>query len=329
MAKKDWSQALTKVNFRCTVCQRAFEAVPDLVEPYPEQAYHPFLYFAHCPRELCQAPNQPQATWEKALLKAHQAATGPRTAAGLAATAANLDGHPTPEESQRTRFNAMKHGLNARVATYFPAKPGGYTFCKSCDVDWGWCGQQPACVKRAENFLLHHAAFDQRNPKVLGAMHADLQAALTSLLQMLMQEVLGDGVVIRVPKVELARDGTPVTLTYEDEQGKTHKVMSLAAHPALKPITDLVSRLGLSMTDLGMTVRAAEPDEEEAGGRLGLSNTPPEHLEAFSQRMLTVMQGAQQLLVNAETATRNDPVLVAHEAQQAKHTPRATAGGSP
>jgi hypothetical protein len=64
-------------------------------------------------------------------------------------------------------------------------------------------------VKQTELFMLHHAAMDQRDPKVLGKLHADMMAALTATLQMCLQAVLGDGVVIRTPKVELARDGYP------------------------------------------------------------------------------------------------------------------------
>lgn len=314
MAAKDWSAELNSVNFKCTVCQRAFTGMPDLVEPCPEQDYHPFQYFGNCVK--CGALNQPQAAWERGLLKAHQLSTGPKTAEGLAASAKNLEGHPTPEETRRTRFNAMKNGLTARVANYFPAKPGRYAFCAECDVDWGWCSQQSACVKKTEIFLLHHAAFDQRNPKVLGALHADLQATLTAMLQMMMQDVLGDGVVIRVPKVELARDGSPVTLTYQDQDGQTQKIYEISAHPALKPITDFISRLGLSMTDLGMTVRAADPEPEGGAGRLGVAEDSKEQLADFGQRMLGVMANAKNLLAQAHHATQNDPVLVAHQAQE-------------
>ncbi|MFN3303133.1 MAG: hypothetical protein ACK44A_05365, partial [Roseateles sp.] len=114
MARKpprDWRDELDRVNFRCGVCRSGFSARPDLVEPAPEEEHHPWRYFAACP--TCGAANQPQAAWERSLLKAHQMATGPRTPEGLAASAANLAGHPTAEEALRTRFNAMKHGLNA------------------------------------------------------------------------------------------------------------------------------------------------------------------------------------------------------------------------
>lgn len=314
---KDWSTQLSAVNFRCEGCKHAWEAEPDLIEPAPDLEHHPFRYFATCPK--CAAANQPQAAWARALLKAHQASTGPKTPEGMAAVAKNLEGHPNAEAVLRTRFNAMKHGMAAKTATYFPARPDKYSFCAQCDVNRGWCGEQAACVKQTEIFMLHHAAFETRNPRVLGGIHADLQAGLTAMLQMLMQGALADGVVIKQPKVELDRDGTPVTLTYLNEAGTRVPLYDHQAHPALKAISDFVNRLGLNMADLGMTVRTAgDEDDDTAGGILKLDDKTRETLSDFNTRMLGVMDGARDLLNRAAKATAEDPVLVAHEAREGK-----------
>ena len=317
--RKDWSAELDTVNFRCGVCRNAWSAAPDLVEPDDEAPHHPWRYFATCP--MCEARNQPQAPWERSLLKAHQAATGPRTDEGKAATAANLAGHPTPEEVLRTRFNAMKHGLNARVASYFPAKPGRYAFCDGCDVDRYWCADQPACVKQTELFMLHHAAFEQRNPKVLGKVHADLHAALVASLQMCLQAVLGHGALMAVPKVQLDKDGRSVTLTWLDKDGAEHPVMEYMANPAFKPIADLVSRLGLSLADLGMTIKAAEEEGEQAlRGRLGNTAANSEALDAFASRMAAALEQVPGMLGAARLAAAADPVLLEHEAATGEKT---------
>lgn len=308
----DWSARLSHVNFRCGACKAQWDGAPDLIEDAPEQEHHPHRYFATCP--TCGAANQPQAAWERSLLKAHQAATGPKTAEGKAATARNLEGHPTAEEALRTRFNAMKHGMSARTATYFPARPDKYSFCARCDVDRGYCREQPACVKQTELFMLHHAAFDQRDPKVLSRLHADLQSALTATMQMCIQEILGDGVMIRQPRVELDRNGTPVTLTYLNELGERQYVWNYQSHPAFKPLTELVSRLGLSMSDLGMTVRAAEV-EENLPGRLAIDADTRETLAAFGERMLAATQGAKELIAQAQAKTKADPVLAEFQAR--------------
>jgi hypothetical protein len=119
------------------------------VEDAPDLDHHPYIYYGECPH--CGSECE-QAGWERGLLKAWASSTGPRTDEGKAASAANLEGHPTKEEAQRTRFNAMKHGLAAGAATYFPAKPDGYAFCVTWDVDRVFCQSQPACVKKTELF---------------------------------------------------------------------------------------------------------------------------------------------------------------------------------
>lgn len=310
---KDWSAELSHVSFRCGSCRTTWSGAPDLVEPLPEQEHHPFAYFANCPS--CGTQHVPQASWERALLKAHQHSTGPKTPEGKDATARNLVGHPTAEEALRTRFNAMKHGMTARTATYFPAKPDRYAFCARCDVDRTWCGQQAACVKQTEIFMLHHAAFEQRDPRKLSGLHADMAAALMAMLQMAIQDVLGEGITITQPRVELDREGTPVTLTYLDAQGKRQYIMNRQANPAIKAVTELVSRLGLSLSDLGMTVRAAEADETGFTGRLKDDEDSRESLAEFGARMLEATQKAREQIETAQRRKAADPVLVEFQAR--------------
>ena len=321
--RKDWSAKLDTVTFRCGVCRHTWEAKPDLVEPDETAEHHPYRYFANC--AYCEAKHQEQAPWERALLKAHQQATGPRTPEGLAAAAANLEGHPTPEEALRTRFNGMRHGLTARTATYFPAKPGGYPFCASCDVNRLWCSEQPACVKQTELFMLHHAAFEQRNPKVLARVHADLHSALVASLQMCVQQALSDGVVIKTPKLEWVADkdggGRHVAITFADADGQVHHVYDYQANPVFKPIADLVTRLGLSLADLGMTVKAAEDEDHGMRGRLDGADKPTEHLAGFADRMAAAMEKLGGVIASARTDAAKDPVLLEHQA--------ATGGGDP
>lgn len=314
---QDWTAQQSTVNFRCDGCKHAWEAQPDLIEDAPDLEHHPYRYFATCP--ACEREHQPQAAWARALMKAHQASTGPRTAEGLAKVARNLEGHPNSEAVARTRFNAMKHGMSAKTATYFPARPDKYPFCARCEVDRTWCAAQTACSKQIEIFMQHSAAFEARDPRKLAGLHADLTAGLTAMLQMLMQQVLGDGVMLTQPRVELDREGNSQTLSYLDESGERKYIIDRQAHPLLKSVSDMVSRLGLSMTDLGMTVRAADPeDDDKAGGVLKLDDKTQETLSDFNARMLGVMDGAREMVKRAAKTTAEDPVLVAHEARDGK-----------
>ena len=163
--------------------------------------------------------------------------------------------------------------------------------------------------------MLHHAAFDKRDPRVLAGLHADLQASLTAMLQMAIQEVLGEGITIVQPRVELDREGNPVTLTYLDAQGKRQYIMNRQSNPAIRAVTELVSRLGLSMNDLGMTVRAADAEEGGFKGRLQDDEDTRESLAAFGARLLQATEKAREQIASAQKRKAEDPVLVEFQAR--------------
>ncbi len=311
MAKSDHSKQLAGVTFRCGACRRAFAAAPARIEEAPEREWHPWAYFAACP--YCDSEAE-QAPWERAALKAWQSATGPRTAQGKAAAAANLAGHPTPEEAQRTRFNALKHGLSAKTATYFPARPGKYAFCASCDVDWVWCAEQAACTKQTQLFMQHHAAFESRNPKHLNGLYADLQAALFAVLQQILQTIIADGVKIEAPQYYTDKDGVLIVAKYMGEDGKLHTIKDINAHPLFKPLGELLSRNNLSLADMGMTQKAIDEEEQEFG-RLQSQSETREALTDYSARQAKALEDLRGLMERAGAKRDADPILIEHQQQ--------------
>jgi hypothetical protein len=254
-----------------------------------------------------------QTGWERGLLKAWARATGPRSHEGKTAAAANLTGHPTPEETQRTRFNAMKHGLAARTATYFPAKPDGYDFCKTCDVDRVHCAAQPACVKKTELFMLHHAAFDQRNPKHLMGIYADLQASVLAVVQQIIQTIVGDGVKIEAPQWYVDKESQQLVVAeYTDEDGRRHVIKDVSAHPLFRPLGELLTRANLSLQDMGMTHKAIEAEDQEAG-RLAHEQETREGADAFRQRTVQLLESMAERVMRANRQTDVDPVLIEYQ----------------
>lgn len=306
MAKCDRSSPLAEVTFHCRGCRRTFSAAPGRVEDAPEQDHHPFSYFAECPD--CGA-EVGQAAYERALLKAWANATGPKTPEGKAAVAENLAGHPTPEEAKRTRFNAMKTGLYARTATYFPAKPDGYPFCSSCDVDRDWCREQPACSKRTELFMLHHAAFEQQNPRHLSGIYADLQSAVFTVLQQILQTIIADGVKIEAPQWVYDKEAGLVLAQYIDGSGKLQTIKDIQAHPLFKPLGELLSRNNLSLSDMGMTPKVLE-DAEIEQGRLTNQQGARESLQDFSRQQSKALEDLKTLVERANSTREKDPILV-------------------
>lgn len=308
VGKSDYSSPLDQVTFRCGVCRATFSAVPGRVADAPERDWHPWAYFADCP--ACGAADQEQIYWERTLLKSWAGSEhGPKTPEGFAAVTANLVGHPTPEETRRTRFNALKHGLTAKTATYFPARPGRYPFCAACDVDRDWCSKQPACSKQTILFMQHHAAFEQRNPKHLNGLYADLQAALFSLLQQILQTIIVDGVKVEAPKYYTDKDGNMILAEYYTEAGEKRTIMDIQAHPLFKPLGELLSRNNLSLADMGMTQKAID-DEEQEFGRLQSQAQSREALTEYSRRQAKALEDLQGLMAQASARRDTDPILI-------------------
>jgi len=251
--------------------------------------------------------------WEKGLMKAWANATGPRTEEGKAATAANLEGHPTKEESQRTRFNAMKHGLSARTATYFPAKPDGYAFCVTCDVNRIFCASQPACVKKTELFMLHHAAFEQRNPKHLMGIYSDLQASVLAVVQQIIQTIVGDGVKIEAPQWYIDKESQRLVIAeYIDEHGDRKIIKDISAHPLFRPLGELLTRANLSLADMGMTQKVIESEDQEVG-RLAHEQESREGVDAYRQRTMQILESMAEKVMRANKQTDTDPILVEYQ----------------
>jgi hypothetical protein len=305
------AERLDQVNFHCRACGERFVAAPGRVEDAADDAWHPWRYVADCPKCAAEAM---QATWERALLKAWRHATGPRTAEGLAATSANLAGHPTAEEALRTRFNAMKHGLSAKVATYFPAKPGKYARCASCEVDRDWCAKQPACAKQQEIFLLHHAAFEQKNPRHLSSIYANLQAAIFAVVQEIVTTIIADGAKITAPQYYTDPSGQLVVATYIDEQGKRRIINDIEAHPLFRPLSELLSRNNLSLADMGLSAKVIE-EGDEAMGRMKTVADERTAVELFSRQTAESMQALRGMMDRATAARERDPILIEHQSQ--------------
>lgn len=311
MAKKhDLSRPQGKITFRCNSCRFTFKAVPTEIADAPELEHHPFRYFASC--ESCGHKVE-QAPFEKALFKAWTNATGPKTPEGKAATAANLEGHPTPEEAMRTRFNAMKHGLNAKTATYFPARPDGYSFCAGCKVDRGYCATQSACEQQTMLFMQVHAAFEQRDPKKLTGIFAGVQAASIAVVQQILQTILADGVVLRNPEWFHDSDGVLHLATYTDPQtGERRQIMNVEAHPLLKILSEFLTRNNMSLADLAMTPKVIE-QQDEAMGRLKAEPDDRGAVSEFMQQQTTALAALVDKMGAANERKKRDPVLIEYQ----------------
>ncbi len=302
---------LKTVHFHCRKCRHRFEAEPDEVLDAPGIEHHPFEYRANCPN--CDA-SAGQAAWEHSLLKAHAFSTGPRTAEGKAAVTENLRGHPTPEEAKRTRFNAMKHGLYARTANYFPAKPGKYARCESCEhLESKSCLAPPqACLKRHELMLRHQIAFETQDPDLLLQIRSDTQSAIQGLIDDMILAIAQDG----GPRIQEVvwfndKEGGFHLARFKDADGNTHQIHEIKAHPLLKPLMEFISKNAMTLADLEMTPKARD-DQATMGGFLDEQVDRNDTLLEYQERQTQALEHVQSLIARSQRRLASDPVLIEH-----------------
>lgn len=240
--------------------------------------------------------------------------TGPRTDAGKLSVTANLAGHPTAEEAKRTRFNAMSHGLTAQVATYFPAKPGKYPICDSCDIDWGECYEQAACLKRTELFLRHRIAFETRDPRQLTDLRADMHASMQALISDMIRAIIATGTELKEPDWFVDKDGNFRLAKYQDTDGEQRLITKVSAHPLLKVLGEMISRNSLSLADMGMTPKGQE-DDALLRGHLDAEAGREESLLEFQRRSTEAQEGLLALIKNSHNQA--EPVLIEQQPEEA------------
>lgn len=302
---------LEKVTFKCAGCARRFEQAPQRIEDAPERS-HPYLYFATCPTCGLEAE---QAAWEKALMASYGKHTGPRTPEGKARTAQNLVGHPTPEEALRTRFNGLKHGMYAKTATYFPARPGKYPECEGCEHLFNGCGEQPACLKQTELFMRYHIAYELGDPGQLMDIQAQTQAMVQWVMNQILLSLVKTGVELRNPEWAFdQKRGEVHLIQFEDEQGVRHQSWKISAHPLLKVLTEFLDRNKMSLADFGMTMKVRE-EEKLLDGFIKGDEDSRETLDQVARQQAAALEHLTAMIERSRERGRRDPVLIEYQGE--------------
>lgn len=171
--------------------------------------------------------------------------------------------------------------------------------------------------------MLHHAAFEQRNPRVLSGVYADLQASVLAVLQQILQTIIADGVKITTPEWSTDKDGNCIvaSYSYQDANGetKTRIISNIEAHPLFRPLAEMLSRTGLSLSDMGMTAKVIEDDEAELG-QLNTGAAQREELGDYQRRQVEALEGLAAVMNRAAASKANDVVLIEHQQQEGSAT---------
>jgi len=300
---------LATVRLHCPECDHRWAGEPGRVVDVPDKSHHPWDYFAECPR--CGEEGH-QDGREQALLKAWANATGPRTSEGMANTAKNLEGHPTPEEARRTRFNALKHGAYAETARYFPASPGKYAECNGCPYfnDCGLDGN-PACQRKTELFMRHQIAFDSQDPTLLQGIRASMHASVAAILDMIIQSIIARGVELVSPAWYYDKDGGFHLAEYEDTKGERQLIMEVKENPLLKRMSEIIKSTGMTLSDSGMTV-ATQQERDSIEGQLSGEQTDRATLLEYQQKQALALESMSDILSRAAARSEKDPIALEH-----------------
>lgn len=345
---KPRTDPLPEVDFRCSSCGHRWSGAPEASEEAPDRPWHPWAYSAACPHCGGDGEQDPQ---QRALLKAWAHATGPRTEEGKQASAGNLVGHPTPDEAQITRFNALRHGLHAKVATYFPARPGRYPHCNGCPYRGNECQDNPepghenprACLRRTELYMQHQVAFEQGDPKLLTAKRAETHWLLQAVLDDMILAIVSDGGPrMKEPAWYYDKDGGFHLAGWYERSSENparkcacgarvpdkeavcsgcgtfmgasefHQLYELKEHPMLRPLIQYVDKLGLSLGDMGMTPKVQD-EQDLLEGQLARQDREQGSAEGFRERQTQALEDLRELVQRSRERAARDPVVVEHQ----------------
>lgn len=228
--------------FKCDKCGHQFKADEYRRIDKPERDFHPYDYVTHC--TSCDNKQVSLEKWQVNLLKAWTNASGPK----------NTD---------LSRFNAITHGLTAKVAQYHPARPGSYGVCENCEWLNNGCGENNNrhCLKRTEIYMRHRLANHEGDITALKDIFADTQAGAQIILENMMLAIMQDGVRLEAPQTFTDKvSGKVKPVDYIDSKGQLKTIVELKAHPLLKPFIEMLSKNNLSLADMMLTQKQQGED---------------------------------------------------------------------
>lgn len=137
-----------------------------------------------------------------------------------------------------------------------------------------------------------------------------MQAAIFAILQDSLQTIIGDGVKISNPAWSVDKDGNVVIAQYTDDDGHQHTIYEINAHPLFKPLSELLSRNNLSLSDMGMTMKDVTEESEERGCLVENAATR-ELASDFMRAQTASMEALRGMLDRSRIRADNDPALIA------------------
>ena len=267
------------IRFHCTRktggCGVRFTTSTYRTDPYPEREWHPYNHVAECPKcgEECEQAAHQLAAWKSAAQPKAQ-----ETRAAISAAQKARD----PASYAVSRFNAITHGATAETAKYYPARPGHYDLCETCEYALDGCGTElKHCAKRTELFVQFALAQEEGNGVLLGKLMASTQAGLMAITADMIRAIARRGVEVETPIFTKGDKGIELA-TWQDAEGKERTITKLEAHPLLQPLIQFIHKNNMTLSDMNLTP-AAKEETKQFQGFLDTQNAQRESLEEASR----------------------------------------------
>lgn len=271
------------------------------IEDRPDQEIHPFEYFATCPTCKTEIPEHPSI---KNLYKAWLHATGTKSPE---ISSKNL---PSPD-SPRRKFNALKSGLFAKKAKYFPAKVGRYPECDGCEHS-NECEEIGICLQISKLKMMVTHAFDTKDPGQLQPLFQETQADFFVLLRRLFSHVFKHGEILEAPVWHGMKSGYTMVKFKDPVTGKKRQLMQYELHPAVRAIFEMLQKNALSLADLNLTPKT-EAEHSATMGHLRLAENERESLQEHRSKMVDTTRTFLEAMAGAGSQRRNDPIYLEHQ----------------
>jgi len=308
MKRRDLKEtAREPIAFACSGCGWRGRSVPDDFEYHRDQYWHPWRYSLACPD--CGGACE-QAAWQVSLWKAlhHGMSDEGKKKVGQNLKSPNNDMY---------HLNALQHGLAAKTAMHFPARPGRYAACEGCrhllkdEPERSECVEHRVCLRRSELILKHLKAFQDKNPAALMELFATQQGAISGLVSDMILAISQRGVEIETPRVWVdPKTGEVVPVTMPDPfTGEPRQVMEVSANPLLSKLIEVMAKNGMTLPDMGMTPRTQE-DQALLKGHLEAKAQDDDEDKAYRARQTAALENLSELIERGRKAAEADPVLV-------------------
>lgn len=220
-------------------------------------------------------------------------------------------GPTTAAGKQRASRNRTIHGHYTN-SYLFPRKPGEYPECDHCQ-DMAECESDRSgyCHRKIEIYNKYLLAVKSGDPDKIRDLVAGNFAGAQQLINHLLRDCFKYGTAIEEPIVARDEDGNPIIVD---------GVYNLKANPSVGKLTDLMTRLGMTLIEFGITPKG-QKERELLQGHLEADaadrSTTTEYRKKHSDRMARIfdeIKDAQRLRTNDE---RTKQILTDHNSELA------------